>query len=200
MEDLRFVDGYPEYMHESIRKVERTREARLGNLVEQMSPEERERVLGDFHPDFTSGGKRKIRVGHNRGDLAPVEVADQLEAFPLIDEKEIDLDSVDIETDILIVGGGLAGTSAALLANESGIEAGNILLVNKLRYGDSNSKMAQGGTQGADRPEDSPLIHYIDALGGGHFTNKPDVVRALVEDGPVVIKWLCDLGVMFDRN
>jgi succinate dehydrogenase / fumarate reductase flavoprotein subunit len=60
--------------------------------------------------------------------------------------------------------------------------------------------MAQGGTQAADRPEDSPVIHYVDALGGGHFTNKPDVLKALVEDAPTVIRWLGELGAMFDRD
>ena len=200
MEDLKFIDGYPEYMHESIKKVEATRNQRIGKLVDQMSPEERDEILAAYHADYTEGGKRAICIGQNKGDIAPHEVADQLESYPVIDPSEIDLRHVDIETDVLIVGGGLAGTSAALLANESGVDVQNILLVNKLRHGDSNSKMAQGGTQGADRPQDSPVIHYIDALGGGHFTNKPDVVRVLAEDGPVVIKWLCDLGVLFDRT
>ena len=87
---------------------------------------------------------------------------------------------------ILIIGGGLAGTSAALTAREAGMPPEKILLVNKLRHGDANSMMAEGGTQAADRPEDSPVIHYVDALGGGHFTNKPDVVRTLTEDAPAV--------------
>jgi succinate dehydrogenase/fumarate reductase flavoprotein subunit len=200
MEELRFIDGYPQYMHDSIKKVEKTRNERIGKLVPQMSQKEREQILKSFHPDYTEGGKRAICIGQNKGEIAPHEVADLLEAFPVIDPKEIDLNNVDIETDILIIGGGLAGTSAALLAVESGVPPENILLVNKLRHGDSNSKMAQGGTQGADRPEDSPVIHYIDAMGGGHFTNKPDVVRAMAEDGPAVIKWLCDLGVLFDRE
>ncbi|MBA7633387.1 L-aspartate oxidase [subsurface metagenome] len=123
-----------------------------------------------------------------------------LESYPLIEPEEIDLNHVDYEPDILIIGGGLAGTSAALLANDSGIPAENILLVNKLRHGDSNSIMAEGGTQAADRPNDSPVIHFIDAFGGGHFSNKPDLLRALTEDAPMVIKWLCDLGAMFDRD
>jgi succinate dehydrogenase / fumarate reductase flavoprotein subunit len=37
-------------------------------------------------------------------------------------------------------------------------------------------------------------------LGGGHFTNKPDVVRALAEDAPGAIQWLCELGALFDRE
>jgi succinate dehydrogenase/fumarate reductase flavoprotein subunit len=200
MSELTFIDGYPEYMYESIKKVEKTRERRIGKLVPQMSQKQREEILSEYHPDYTEGGKRKIRHGQNKGDLAPNELVDLLEALPLIEEDDVDLGKTDYETDVLIIGGGLAGTSAALLAVESGIPPEKILLVNKLRHGDSNSTMAQGGTQAADRPNDSPVIHFIDAMGGGHFTNKPDVVRALTEDAPVVVKWLCDLGVLFDRE
>jgi succinate dehydrogenase/fumarate reductase flavoprotein subunit len=200
MGEYKLIDGYPEYMYESIKRVEETRSSRIGALVEQMTIEEREGLLHTYHPDFAPGGKREIAIGKNRGDTAPREVADLLEAYPVIDPAEIDLTRPDFETDVLIIGGGLAGTSAALLANGQGVDAGRILLVNKLRHGDSNSVMAQGGTQAADRENDSPIIHFIDALGGGHFTNKPDVLKALVEDGPAVIKWLCDLGAIFDRD
>ena len=191
MQVSKFIDGYPEYMRQSIEMVEKTRPERIGKLPPQMAPEQREEVLKLCHPDYVEGGKRAIKIGVNRGDTAPNEVVDLLESYPLIEPEEIDLNHVDCEPDILIIGGGLAGTGAALLANDSGIPAENILLVNKLRHGDSNSIMAAGGTQAADRPSDSPVIH---------FTNKPDLLRALTEDAPMVIKWLCDLGVMFDRE
>lgn len=200
MAELRLIDGYPEYMRESIKLVERTRFQRIGKLPPQMGPEEREKILNCYHPDYAPGGKRFIKIGPNRGDIAPNEVVDLLEAYPLIDPEVIDLSKVDYEPDILIIGGGLAGTSAALLANDYGVPAEKILLTNKLRHGDANSIMAQGGTQAADRPEDSPVIHYIDALGGGHFANKPDVLKTLVQDAPLVIQWLERLGVMFDKD
>lgn len=200
MAELKFIEGYPEYMRASIALVERTRPQRIGKLLPQMTPQEREDILDLCHPDYAPGGKRTLKMGPNRGDLAPNEVADLLESYPLIEPDKIDLSQVDYETDILIIGGGLAGTSAALLANDHGIPAHRILLTNKLRHGDANSMMAQGGTQAADRPNDSPVLHYIDAMGGGHFTNKPDVVRRLVEDAPGVIRWLEDLGAIFDKN
>ncbi|MEA2096458.1 MAG: FAD-binding protein, partial [Candidatus Cloacimonadota bacterium] len=40
----------------------------------------------------------------------------------------------------------------------------------------------------------------LDVIGGGHFDNKKDLVEALVMDGPKSIKWLEELGVMFDKN
>ncbi len=200
MSEYTLIDGYPEYMMDSIKLVEKTRSQRTGKLLPQMSMQERTEILNLCHPDYAPGGKREIRLGRNKGDSAPHEVVDLLEAYPSIDPDDIDMSKIDYETDVLIIGGGLAGTSAALLAEESGIPCEKILLVNKLRHGDSNSVMAQGGTQAADRPGDSPVIHFIDAMGGGHFTNKADVLRALTEDGPSVIKWLCDLGVIFDRD
>jgi succinate dehydrogenase / fumarate reductase flavoprotein subunit len=72
--------------------------------------------------------------------------------------------------------------------------------VTKLRFGDANTMMAQGGIQAADRPEDSPAIHYLDVIGGGHFTNVPELVEVLVMDAPQAIKWLEDLGMMFDKE
>ena len=200
MSDLKFIDGYPEYMYDSIKIVEKTRPKRIGKLPAQMTPQERQDILQLCHPDYAPGGKRPLRVGINRDDIVPNRLADLIEAYPLVSPDDISLQRVDYETDILIIGGGLAGTSAALLANDSGIPAEGILLVNKLRHGDANSMMAEGGTQAADSPNDSPVIHYIDVMGGGHFTNKSDVVRVLVNDAPSAIQWLCNLGAIFDRD
>ncbi len=198
-EGLKLVRGYPEYMLESIELVAKSRARRLEEGPPKgMSLEERERIL-QYHPDYAPGGKRPLVVGPNKGDIAPNEVADLLEAYPLVEPDEIEL-TVDIDVEILILGGGLAGTMAALWANEAGIPPEGILLATKLRHGDSNSIMAQGGTQAADKPYDSPVIHFLDVMGGGHFANKPDVVRALVEDAPFIIKWLSEMGALFDRD
>jgi len=197
MAEIKFIRGYPEYMHELINKVNKTRMKRKDFDPPAMSKEEREEVL-KLHPDYAPGGKRKISIGQNKGDRGPNEVVDLLEAYPLIEEEEIDLSKIDYDVDILIIGGGLAGTSSAIWANNQGIPPEKILLTNKLRHGDANSMMAEGGTQAADRPNDSPLIHFLDAMGGGHFANKPDVLKALVEDAPLIMHWLLELGAMID--
>ena len=142
--ELKFIRGYPEYMYESIRLVNKTRPKRKGKLLPQMTPKEREEILNLCHPDYVPGGKREIKIGQNKGEIAPNELVDLLEAYPLIESKDIDLARIDWTVDILIIGGGLAGTSAALLANDNGIPADKILLTNKLRHGDANSMMAQG--------------------------------------------------------
>ncbi len=199
MAELKFIGGYPEYMRKHIEVVNSTRAQRKDFTPKAMTMEERDEVL-KVHPDYAPGGKRAIGLGPNKGDMAPNEVADLLEAYPLIKGDEIDVNKPDYTVDLLIVGGGLAGTSAAVWANDKGVDTEKILLVNKLRHGDANSIMAEGGTQAADRDNDSPARHFLDAIGGGHFTNKPDVLRALVEDAPLIMKWLCDLGAIIDRE
>jgi succinate dehydrogenase / fumarate reductase flavoprotein subunit len=124
-------------------------------------------------------------------------LVDLLEGHSRINPDKIDLSKIDHDVDVLIIGGGGAGASAALLAQEQGV---NVLLVTKLRLGDANTVGAQAGTQAADRAEDSPAIHYLDTMGGGGFTNVPALVEALTTDGPGAIKWLEDLGVMWDKE
>jgi succinate dehydrogenase/fumarate reductase flavoprotein subunit len=199
MAEWRYIEGYPEHMHKLIQKVHQTRLKRMNYEPPAMTAEEREETL-KLHPDYVPGAKREISIGQNKGDLGANPVVDLLEAYPLIEVGEISLEKVDRSVDVLVIGGGLAGTSAAILANDEGIDKDRILLANKLRHGDANSIMAEGGTQAADREIDSPRRHYLDTMGGGHFANKPDVLRALVEDAPSVISWLHQLGAMVDKE
>ncbi len=188
-------------MRESIARVEATRPARLqAGPPPAMTPAEREKVLAEFHPDYKAEKKRALSIGVSAGNVVPSEVADMLEAHLLVDPAKIDLSSVDYDVDVLIIGGGGAGTVAAIFAHQEGIPAENILIVTKLRHGDCNSTMAQGGIQAADRPEDSPAIHYIDVMGGGHYANKPELVQAMVDDAPEIIRWHEELGVMYDKE
>lgn len=199
MSEVKYIGGYPEHMRQSIEIVSRSRAKRKDAVPAAMSAEQREETL-QVHPDYAPGGKRELKVGPNKGDPVPVPVADLLESYPLIDETEVDLSVADHEVDVMIIGGGLAGTAAALLAQDHGVEREKILLINKLRHGDCNSIMAEGGTQAADRPIDPPDRHFLDTIGGGHYANKPEVVRALVEDAPLVMHWLEELGVVFDKR
>ncbi len=188
---------YTSEMHESIQRVEASRSRRLTERHPSLSPEERQDILKKFHPDFIASAMRPLRVGPNKGSKTPNELADVLEARPLIDPRAFDLNQVDLETDVLIIGGGGAGASAALLANENGAD---VVLATKLRFGDANTMMAQGGIQAADKENDAPAHHYLDVLGGGGFANDPDLVEALVMDAPMVIAWLERLGVMFEKT
>lgn len=193
---------YPDYMNESLKKVTQTRNERFelaksGKPVfPPMSAEEREEVLNKFHPDYKPESRRKIRIGPNKGESLTTEVAEMLESHSRIKPELFDLTHADYETDLLIVGGGGAGCAAAIIAMENGA---NSIISTKLRLGDANSMMSQGGMQAAVPAKDSPIHHYLDAIGGGHFDNKPELVRALTEDGPEVVKWLEELGVVWDK-
>ncbi len=189
-------------MRPSLEKVAQTRNKRFeleksGKPVfPPMSAEEREEVLNKFHPDYKPDARRKIRIGPNKGEQLTTEVSDMLESHSRIKPELFDLTKPDYETDILIIGGGGAGCAAAILAMQKGAKS---IISTKLRLGDANSMMSQGGMQAAVTAQDSPTRHYLDAMGGGHFDNKPDLVRALTEDGPEVVKWLEDLGVVWDK-
>jgi succinate dehydrogenase / fumarate reductase flavoprotein subunit len=199
MAELKYIEGYPEYMYKLMDSVHETRQKRMDYEPPAMSKEEQEEVL-KIHPDYVPGGKREISIGQNKGELGTNPVVDLLEAYPLIEKGEVEISCADYSVDIMVIGGGLAGTTACIWANEKGIDKDKILLVNKLRHGDANSIMAEGGTQAADREIDSLQRHFLDTMGGGHFTNKPDVLRALVEDAPFIIHWLHELGAIIDKE
>ncbi len=188
---------YTPELLELIKRVEATREKRLDEKFPLLSPAAKQELLEGFHPDYKDEVFRTLKVGPSKGDRTPVEYADVLEAYSALDPDKFDVSHVDFDVDVLVVGGGGAGASAALVAAEHGAD---VLLVTKLRVGDSNTVMAQGGIQGADKPNDSPAIHYLDVMGGGHYKNDPELARALVMDAPEVIAWLEKLGVMFDKD
>jgi len=184
-------------MLESMKKVEAAREANIAFEPRRMTAEEKEKILAEYHPDYRSEGFSEIRIGGNKGEKAPKELVDMLEGRSRVLDMEIDLEKVDYEADVLVIGGGGAGSSAAIEAHEAGAK---VIVVTKLRIGDANTMMAEGGIQAADKPGDSPAQHYLDVMGGGHYVNRPELVRKLVMDGPIAIKWLNDLGVEFDKD
>jgi succinate dehydrogenase / fumarate reductase flavoprotein subunit len=168
-------------MQDSLAKLVAGRERRMTETFPRASAEEKEKVLKENHPDYRSETFAALRVGPNKGDRTPRELALLLEADSTLDLSQVKLDRPDYETDVLVIGGGGAGCSAAIVADNAGA---SVLIATKLRLGDANTMMAQGGIQAADKENDSPAIHYLDVLGGGHFANAPDLVEALVTDAP----------------
>ena len=183
-------------MQGSVRKVEASRAGRQGQAFPRLQFAEKAKLLETYHPDFRMAEKREIPIGPNKGDMAPKEFVALLESPSRLNPEDIDIKKVDYNTDVLIIGGGGAGVTAALFANENGAE---VLLATKLRLGDSNTIMAEGGIGAATLPEDSPVIHYIDTIVGGRGKNIPELVEALVNDAPFIVEWLTNLGVNFDR-
>ena len=189
---------YPASMEESKRKVEQTRPARMQRgPAARMSAEERDALVDTFHPDYKKEQFREIRIGPGKGERAPLEIAELLEGSSRVEPDKVDLSKVDRDVDVLVIGCGGAGGSAALMAEENGA---SVLISSKLRLGDANTVGAQAGTQACDRPNDSPAFHYLDTMGGGHYANDPELVEALVKDSPDVIRWLESLGVNWDKE
>jgi succinate dehydrogenase / fumarate reductase flavoprotein subunit len=188
--------SYPSMMQASVDKLESTRKNRIIRSFPELTVEEKKDLLETYHPDFNKTVKRQLTVGVNKGDLAPKELSDILEAPSRLDRKKIDLQKADYRTDILVIGSGGGGLAAALSAKENGAD---VLIATKLRLGDSNTIMAEGGIGAATGEEDSPVIHYVDTVIGGRGTNVPELVEVLVNDAPFIIEWLSSQGVNFDR-
>ena len=188
---------YGNYLDDAAKIVAEKREENLKFEHARLTAEEKDDLLLKFHPDRIKEQFTELKIGPNKGQKAPIELAQMLQAKPRIEPEHIDLNHVDYETDVLVIGGGGAGTAASIMASEAGAK---VLLVTKLRVGDANTMMAEGGIQAADKPNDSPAQHYLDCYGGGHFDGKPELVYTLVNKAPSVIKWLNDLGVEFDKE
>ena len=188
---------YTTEMLDSMNKVAAMREANLRLEPKRMTAEEKEKLLATYHPDYRPDQFQILQVGPNKGEKVPRELAAVLEANSRISSEEIDLTSPAYDVDVLVIGGGGAGASAAIEAHEAGA---NVMVVTKLRMGDANTMMAEGGIQAADKPNDSPAQHYLDAFGGGHFAAKPELLYKLVHNAPEAILWLNRLGVEFDKG
>ena len=188
---------YNEEMKESMKKVAAHREANAVLEPRRMTADEKDKLLATYHPDYKQSEFTTLSIGPNKGEKVPLELAALLQAHSRIKNKKINLDKVDYDVDVLIIGGGGAGASAAIEADNNGAST---MIVTKLRIGDANTMMAEGGIQAADKPNDSPTQHYIDAFGGGHFAAKPELLYKLVNDAPEAIQWLNNLGVEFDKE
>ncbi len=194
--------GYTPELLELIKRVEKTRPERVarkraGQEFPALSLDERKVRLEKYHPDFRPEGLRELKMGPSKGYSVAEEFADMFEARSRVDPDKIDLHEIHYETDVLVIGGGGAGTAAALIAQEHGAR---VIIATKLRHGDANTMMAEGGIQAATKGwKDSPYYHYLDVMGGGHFENDPALVKTMVSEAPKVIGWLEHLGCMFNK-
>ena len=187
---------YSEKYQESLAAVAAARAANIAMEPQRMTAQQKEDLLATYHPDYKQSEFRTLEIGVNKGEKVPTELAELLQANSRISSAQVDLNKIDYDVDVLIIGGGGAGASAAVEAHKNGA---NVMIVTKLRIGDANTMMAEGGIQAADKPNDSPAIHYLDAFGGGHFAAKPALLQQLVCKAPEAIQWLNDLGVEFDK-
>ena len=96
--------------------------------------------------------------------------------------------------DVVVIGSGIAGLTAALKARE----LGSVLVVTKDVVASGSTQWAQGGIAAALDPEDSPEEHLQDTLVAGAGLSDPEAVRVLVTEGPDAVRDLIELGARFD--
>ena len=98
--------------------------------------------------------------------------------------------------DYIIVGSGIAGLYAALLARDHG----SVLLLTKGAIDDTNTKYAQGGIAAAVGRDDSPELHLHDTIAAGAGLVDEVAARVLAEEAPARIADLARFGVPFDTS
>lgn len=103
---------------------------------------------------------------------------------------------MDVRTDFLVIGSGVAGLSFALKA----ASLGKVMVVTKAHKEESNTKYAQGGIAAVVSNMDTFEKHVADTLDAGDGLCKEEIVRSVVEQGPLRVKELIDYGAQFDRK
>jgi L-aspartate oxidase len=100
-------------------------------------------------------------------------------------------------SDVLVLGSGVAGLSAAVRARRAGL---SVTVLTKGELGWSATRYAQGGVAAAlDRSDDSPELHGSDTLAAGGGLCDADAVRVLASEGPERVRELIALGAHFDQ-
>lgn len=100
---------------------------------------------------------------------------------------------MQIGTDFLIIGSGVAGLSFALKA----AKFGEVIIITKKEPSESSTQYAQGGIASVFSEEDSYESHIKDTLTAGAGLCKQEAVKVLVESGPARIRELIELGAQF---
>jgi L-aspartate oxidase len=105
-----------------------------------------------------------------------------------------------VESDILIIGGGIAGLSLAIRV--AAINPNwQITVLTKTDDSESNTHYAQGGVAAVwDTAKDNAQKHIDDTLVAGDGLCKADIVKIVVEEGPARVQELIEMGARFDKE
>lgn len=101
-----------------------------------------------------------------------------------------------IFTDVLVVGGGVAGLRASIAAAEHGAE---VIVLNKSDLAQTNTAWAQGGIASVMEEGDTFDAHVSDTLTAGAGLCDEPVVRRIVEEGPARLRECLEWGMALDR-
>ena len=130
---------------------------------------------------------------------ALTEAGADLDAFPKPEDAEPELmEYEDLSTDIVIIGAGGAGMTAAIKAAQGGKD---VILLEKMPYAGGNTTKATGGMNAAETHyqaeqgiEDSVEQFIEDTMKGGHDINDIDLVTVMAENSAEGIDWLDSIG------
>ncbi|MDT4918925.1 MAG: L-aspartate oxidase [Pseudonocardiales bacterium] len=102
-----------------------------------------------------------------------------------------------VETDVVVVGSGIAGLSTALhISRQSALR---VLVVTKDVLAAGSTRWAQGGIAAALGAGDSAEEHFRDTIVAGAGVCEEAAVRVLVREGPAAVRELAQIGARFDR-
>ena len=122
-----------------------------------------------------------------------------LNAFPAKEEEEVaEKEKKDLDTDVVIIGAGGAGMTAAINTAQAGKD---VILLEKMPYAGGNTTKATGGMNAAETHyqaeqgiDDSVEQFVEDTMEGGHNINDKDLVTTLAENSAEAIDWLDSIG------
>lgn len=103
---------------------------------------------------------------------------------------------MEVKTDFLIIGSGVAGLMFALKVADHG----TVAMVTKKAAMDSNTNLAQGGIASVFGSSDNFDLHIQDTLDAGDGLCDLDVTEMVVKDGPTRIRELMEFGVQFNQS
>lgn len=108
---------------------------------------------------------------------------------------DVDINKLPIiDTDVIVIGAGIAGLFTSLKASEEQ----SVVMITKKSLLDSNTRYAQGGIAAVISAEDSPEFHLQDTLAAGAGLCDREAVDILVHEGPMGVDNLINLGTQFD--
>lgn len=100
-------------------------------------------------------------------------------------------------SEIIVIGAGIAGMTAAIKASELG---SHVSLISPDYSERSQSVMAMGGINAALGKDDDVAEHFADTMNGGCEINDVNAVKRLTNDAPKIIEWLSKIGTTFTRD
>ena len=136
-----------------------------------------------------------------RGMTGPARLADARSIGPaLVVPRRLATDRApawSYDTDVVVVGSGVAGLTAALHVRRLGLR---VTVVTKSILDEGSTRWAQGGIVAVLRPQDSPSSHAVDTMVAGAGLCDPAAVDVLTSEGPDRVRELVTRGARFDRE